>query len=125
MDWPWVTILAHVVAEIARGSNNIAAQVEETEILLRATLPLRSLILEKCRAQEIAILAFGKLMHRLQVALDKCSLLAIGAILTNKPWRWREAGVILRNHLLEKIPRRLRVEPVNPSCPEGTVKICP
>jgi len=53
-------------------------------------------------------------LHGLEVRLDDCHILPIGAILADKPRSGRKVVVLLGDHVIDKVPRRLSVQAVHP-----------
>mmetsp|Transcript_144326 Transcript_144326/g.366387 ORF Transcript_144326/g.366387 Transcript_144326/m.366387 type:complete len:371 (+) Transcript_144326:342-1454(+) len=112
----------HLVAQLARLAKQLAAEAEETEVHLRAALPIRCLELEEGRAQEIRA-PIGVRAHGLEIGLDDRPVLAVAAVLADEPGRGRKVVVLLGDHVLDKVPRRLGVQAVDPARVEGLLQL--
>mmetsp|Transcript_147316 Transcript_147316/g.382997 ORF Transcript_147316/g.382997 Transcript_147316/m.382997 type:complete len:223 (-) Transcript_147316:1145-1813(-) len=113
----------HLVAELTCLAKNVTAETEQAEIHLGSAFPIRGLELEEGRAQKVFAVACA-LLHGHKVSLNCRLVLAVASILADEPWNGRELVVDLGNHLIDKAPRRLCVQTVDPSGLECSLKLC-
>mmetsp|Transcript_125737 Transcript_125737/g.361476 ORF Transcript_125737/g.361476 Transcript_125737/m.361476 type:complete len:291 (+) Transcript_125737:508-1380(+) len=119
MHRPRSAIRVVLVAQRPCLAKQNIAQTEQPEVHLRAAFPVRRLELEHGAADEIAALHLGRALHAFQVLPDLGFRLTVAAVLSDEPRDGGELCIVLRDELIDEVPRRLGVQAVDPPRPEG------